>query len=189
MRPIDYRVDATFMQALRCVEFRIPHGGRFKQRGYVHALALRYGLIGVAATHHLFLSCQANEQCEVVEMIDGWSGLVDEHVRLDLADRVAFPQSCSSAREIGRLAREPLFDYLPLYHRLYPLEIALMKTAEDFLERHRQEEWAGWSIFKRRQAVTAFRACAIESVTFARNFFERRQLGLQELPEIALLGE
>ena len=62
MRPIEYRVDTAYMQALKCVEFRLPRDPRLPRDEYLLSLGLRYGLAGAAATHQLLLSAGEDDE-------------------------------------------------------------------------------------------------------------------------------
>ncbi len=189
MRPIEYRADVTYMQALRCVEYRMPPTDHMKRSCYACALGLWYGLAGVAATHHLFLSSENDEEFAVRAMAEAWGSLVEEHFRWSVAARFPFDSPFDLPELMGRMALEPIYEYLPMYRRLYPLDLALPQVATDFLHHHVSTARDGWSWLRRSKASSCFKGIANRSVKYALNFFERQQAGLEEVPEIALLDE
>lgn len=189
MDPIDVRVDTAFCQALKCAEYRLPKPDGLRAPGYVLALGLRYGLIGMAACHHLLLTSDTNDEDNILAMMDCWPSLVEDHVRWDMMHRLPFTAGSNVAHVIGRVAHLPLTSYLPLYRRLYPLGAALELVSEAFIHENRGMIFEGWPWFKRRAAMRTFEESMRESVAYARHFFERREADLEEVPEIALIGE
>jgi hypothetical protein len=189
MKPIEERADIAFMQGLRCVEYRIPKAERLREPGYLLALALRYGLIGVAATHHLLLSADPDEESDVLALMRCWPRMVEDHVRWDVLHRLPYEELRAAPALIGRLAYKPLGTYLPLYRKLFPLEQALRVACDEYCQGHRSSIGEGWLWFLRPLGAKKFRQLCEESRDFALHFFERREAGLDELPEIALIGE
>jgi hypothetical protein len=189
MDPIDIRADTTFNQALRCVQYRLPRAEGFRAPGYVLAFGIRYGMIGMSASHHLLLTAEDFEEGRMLSMIDSWPNLVEDHVRWDMAPRLPFPVNSNLPRLIGRISSLPMNAYLPLYRRLCPLSRALEFVGETMFTENRSMVVEGWPWFKRRNAVRLFRATLRDSMSFAGHFFDRRQADLDELPEIALIGE
>jgi|GEM_PF-1411777 len=189
MDPIDVRVDTTFSQALRCVQFRLPNADGFRGPGYVLAVGARYGLIGVAAIHHLLLTANDDEESTIVAMFESWQKLVGDHVRWDVAHRLSFPVNRESSMLVGRIAAVPLRGYLPLYRKLCPLSTALELVSEALAADNKAMIREGWNWLGRKTAMRLFRASVRESKGFALHFFERRQADLEEVPEIALIGE
>jgi hypothetical protein len=189
MDPIDLRVDTTFSQALRCVEYRLPKPEGLMAPGFVLALGLRYGMIGMAASHHLLLTADPEEERNILAMMECWSNLVEDHVRWDMMHRLPFAGGSNVAHVVGRIAYLPLASYMPLYRRLYPLGAALELVSHAVLAENKSMIYEGWSWFKRGQAMRVFKANLQESVGFAMHFFERREADIEEVPEIVLIGE
>jgi hypothetical protein len=189
MKPIEERADIAYMQALRCVEFRIPKADGTRQPGYLVALALRYGLVGMAATHHLLLSADLDEEPDVLALMRCWPRMVEDHVRWDVLHKLPFDDLRAAPSQVGRLAYKPMATYLPLYRRLYPLEQCLNACIEEFRQAHSPSVAEGWLWFLRPLAFRHFHRLCQESHQYALHFFERREANLEELPEIALLGE
>ena len=189
MDPIDVRADTTFTQALRCVEYRLPSSNGYRPPGYVLALGVRYGMIGIAAAHHLLITAEDHEESGVVSMMDSWSSLVEDHVRWDLSHRLPFTTNSNVPHLIGRISALPLRAYFPLYKRLCPLSRALELVAEALALENKAMIYEGWSWFKRKSALKMFEATMQESADYAMHFFDRRQADLDEVPEIALIGE
>jgi hypothetical protein len=189
MDPIDVRADTTFTQALRCVEYRLPSSTGYQPPGYVLALGVRYGLVGMAASHHLLITADDYEESGVMRMMDAWPNLVEDHVRWDMIQRLPFAGNSNVPHVIGRISALPLSAYVPLYRRICPLANALDLVCDAIIEENKAMIYEGWSWFRRKSAVKLFTATLRESSAFALNFFERRQADLDEVPEIALIGE
>ncbi len=189
MDPIDVRTETTFSQALRCAQFRLPRSDGYRAPGYVLALGIRYGMIGMAAGHHLLLSADEDEEQRVFAMMETWSSFVEDHVRWEIAHRVPFPINGNMPHVIGRVSSLPILAYAPLYKRLCPLSRALEIVGDAVVAENRAMIFEGWSWFRRRTAMRLFIETLSETQEFAINFFERRQADLDEVPEIALIGE
>ncbi|HVT10899.1 MAG TPA: hypothetical protein VHE55_01425 [Fimbriimonadaceae bacterium] len=189
MEPIDVRADTAFAQALLCVEYRLPPPGGFKAPGYIFALGMRYGLIGMAASHHLLVTSEVYEEIRVLATIDCWPDFVEDHLRAVVGRRLPFATNSSIPDLVGRVAGLPLRSYLPLYRRLCPLSSALKIVADAICRDNRAMIFEGWPWFRRKAALRVFEASVEESKDFAMHFFERREADLEEVPEIALIGE
>ena len=189
MRPIDFRVDHTYSHALRCVEYRVPRDQRLLVSGLELSLALRYGLTGAAATHQLLASGDESDRSAILSAAEGWGELVIDHLHERVADRLPIsPESLDTAR-IACAAEEVIQDYLAIYRRFTTPDGALAGVARIFQQRHSVAICRGWRWFRRRKAKELFRQVAAESVCFASLFYERRKADVDEVPEIALLGE
>ena len=189
MRPIEHRTDLTFNQALKCVSYRLPMRSGLKSPAVELSLGLRYGLMGAAAAHHLLLSCPDQDEQSLLGHLFCYGELVSDHVREQVKDGYyAFSDKGLPGR-IGELAREPLMSYLPLYKRLCPLELCLSVACDEFALAHQAQILSGWNLLTRRRARREFQAISDQSYGYALCFFERRQVDLDEVPEIALLGE
>jgi len=178
------------MQALRCVQYRVPNADGLSPSSFVLSLALRYGLVGCAAFHHLLINSEeVDDELEILAAMDAWGDVVEDHVRWEV--RLRMPFACSEAipEMVGRLSVEALRAHLPLYRRLYPLSNALQVIAAKFTTDHRPSIERSWNPCERKRQREAFRHLAADSVYFAETFFARRQAEMDEVPEIALIGE
>jgi hypothetical protein len=190
MRSIRQRADKEFLQALKCVEYRVPDSGQFRPKGFLLAVALRYGLVGSAVSHHLLLETDSIDELPVLDSIARcWPSHVEKHVDTELRHRLAVDDEPRIPELVAQWARRPLQIAVPLYRRMCPLEVCLEMATDDFLVAHTKEIEEGWGWWNRKKALRNFSEEAKRSVTFAMNFFERRSLDLDEVPEIALLGE
>lgn len=178
------------MQALVCVENRLPRVGRLPEAGYVLALALRYGLIGAAATYDLLQNAESwEDEREVLGHARRWPETVEEHVWQRVRHKLKFPTDFSFPWMIGRLSFLPVRVTLGLHSKCWPLEKILPAASERFEADYRHLVSSGAPFFARRKIRQEFCTLGEKSVDFALHFFERRQAELEELPEIALLGE
>ena len=189
MRPIKRRTDEVLGQVLRCVEFRLPTEWELSPEAQKYALALRYGLVGVAAAHHLLLSFAGEDEDEVILGLRSFSRLVEDHLRGGIIARLPAPVGPDFARQTALLAQEPLTLYVPKYHRLWPLDFCIERIEEEFVLAHRDQILGHTLWLCRHSLSTRFQAASHQSGVFAMNFFERRTAGLEEVREIALLNE
>jgi len=189
MKPIEYQVDIEYLQALRCVEYRIPKPGTFHKPGYVAALGLRYGLIGAAATCHLLSTCHIHEQTCVKDASRSWIRLVEDHICYELIDLIPFTNDPSFPVTVAQFADRPMRLALPLLDRFLSLKICLEEVSLIYESEVQSQIYAEWPWLKRKVAMSEYRKNAEDSLSYALHFFERRLYDLQEVPEIALLGE
>lgn len=189
MRPIEERVDLVFLQALRCVEYRIPRHTGLRRPGDVLALGLRYGLMGASAAHFLILTSTESESEELGDLFSTWPTMVEDHVRWEIRHRLAFPTSDAMPMLLGRLAKRPLQIHLSQHPELVALNRCLEIAVEEFSREHDSSIVAGWPLFGRRKARRQFETVSRESLDYAIRFYERRECGIDEIPEIALIGD
>ncbi|HSI72412.1 MAG TPA: hypothetical protein VK934_04485 [Fimbriimonas sp.] len=189
MRPIEYKADIELAQALRCAEYRLPKREGYKAHGYLAAAALRYGLIGSAATYHLLTSTDSCDEPYLLESIISWPRMVEESLKLELGRRLPLDEEPLSLMLLSRWSRRPLEVLMPMQRRFCPLEMCLESAVDDFVTEFTEPIQEGWTWWSRRRALRHFCQDASHSVRYALNFFERRNLDLEELPEIALLDE
>jgi hypothetical protein len=189
MRPIEYRTDMDFRQALRCVQFRVGPLRALRPQGFALALGLRYGLVGTAAVYHLLQNAAPDEERLVLESSVAWSQVVADHLRHGAAGNLPDEADPDLADRVGRLAQLPVQSGIPLLRRECPLEVSLSVASEDFVESHRRDVRQGWGWFRAGYGERLFRELAEDSQRMAMNFYERRQYDLDEVREIALLGE
>lgn len=189
MDPIDVRADTTFAQALRCVEFRLPKSVGLRGPGFLLALAVRYGMIGMAAGHHLLITADEDEEERIFATLEGWPMLVEDHVRWELMHRLPFAADSNFASLVGNISWLPLRAYFPLYRRMCPLSRSLDLVGRAIVEENRAMIVEGWPWLKRRLAIRSFAELLNESERYAMHFFERRQADIDEVREIALIGE
>lgn len=189
MRPIDERVDLVFLQALRCVEYRIPRQTGLRRPGEVLALGLRYGLMGAAAAHYLILTSTESESEELGDLFVAWPGMVEDHVRWEIRHRLQFTASDAMPMLMGRLAKRPLQIHLSQHPELVPVQRCLEIAVEEYSREHDSSIVAGWPLYGRRKARRQFEQISRDSLDYARRFYERRECGIDEIPEIALIGD
>jgi|SRR5579862_5156712 len=189
MDPIDVRVDMAFAQALRCVEFRLPGQDGFRASGYLLSVGARYGLVGIASFHHLLITASEEEEGGIMSHAATWQGMVEDHLQWEVAGRLAIPINREASRHAGRIAALSLRGYYPLYRKLWPLVSVLDRVGEAIISENREMITEGWPWLKRKHAMNLFRLSLADSIAFALHFFERREASLDEVPEIALIGE
>lgn len=189
MRPIEDRAELVFWQALRCVEYRIPRHAGLRRSGVLLALGLRYGLVGAAAAHHLILTCTEAEAENLSDLFCAWPSMVEEHFRFDVRHRLPFPTSDAMPMLLGRLAKRPLQIHLSQHPELVPVRRCLEIVAEEFTREHEAALVADWPFFLRGRGRRLFEQVGRESLGYALRFYDRREYGLEEVPEIALIGD
>lgn len=188
MDPIEIRADANFHQALLCVEYRRIHSAGLKPAGYTVATALRYGLVGSAAANNLLLTSHEEILSGLKGGIEHWRRLVEEHVATTMSRDAPFDNPNAPAL-IGSIASAQMKSFLILYRRGVGFAECLAILGQLALSEHKGMIGEGFPWYRRRQATRRFRITVMESTRFAINFLERRQVDLDEVPEIALLGE
>jgi hypothetical protein len=189
MRSIEERAEVAMVEALKCVEYRIPKGQELRKPAYLLSLALRYGLVASAAAYHVMDYADSSDESRIKPFFSEWPLLVSNHIQDEVGDRLPFPQSDSMAIFVGRRAYDPLRMAIALRREHFPLGKSLSVASELFFRDHRFIIVNAWWWFRKRQAEQAFQEVAEESVRYAMNFFERREEDLEEVPEIALIGE
>ena len=190
MKPIEERADAAYTQALYCVEPRSRSMGTLGGPAYLLALSLRYGLIGAAATQHILMSTSTREEEKwAYELAARWPEMVEEHMRHFVRYRLPFHVDYRVPAVMGELSYQPVSTTLSLFNSCYPLERSLSAAAAQFAEDQKKAILKGVPFFKRRGVLSEFNQVSARSVLFALNFFSRREQDLDEVPEIALLGE
>jgi len=187
--PLEYRVDTALTQALRCVEHRVPSNTQLMHPGFVLALGLRYGLVEAAASHNLLENAQDSEHSAIRTATKEWNHSVAEHVRVHLAKKAPAFRLPLDEKYVGRLSESVLREYFSIYHRHCSLATSLEHLSRGFASKHHAEIGSGWPWYRFRRARTAFAGTTVESIRFASLFFDRRKADLEEVAEIALLGE
>lgn len=190
MKPIQKLAGKAFLEALHCVEYRVPEMGSLRGSSYLLGLALRYGLVGAAAAHYVLLSTgNEEEEQEVLGLAQSWPEMVEEHMRHFVRHRLPFNADPTVPSIVGQLAYQPVGVSLRLFHFCCPLDQTLLAAADQYAVDYRRVLVGNCSLFQRRKIRREFYTMSAKSVGFALHFFERRQAELEELPEIALLGE
>lgn len=189
MKPIQERAETALSQALRCVQFRTPNRHGLKPRAYTCALGLRYGLIGAAAAYFTLEIADPHEERELKNVFRYWPLMVAEHYKTEIEGHTDTRLDEMAPANIARLSGSPLKVSLALSQQLLPLQRVLEIAAEVFLRDHRSEITSETIFFRRHRATEVFRQVSEQSIHYAMHFFERRRAGLDEVSEIALLGE
>jgi hypothetical protein len=189
MRPIEERADQVFWQALKCVEYRIPRNTGLRRPGLLLALGLRYGLMGAAAAHYLILTSTEAESEFLGDVFREWPGLVEDHLRFEVRHRLPFPTSDAMPLLLGRLAKRPLQIHLSQHPELVPVRRCLEIVVEEYTNEHETAITADWPFYRRSRARKLFEAIGRDSLGFAYRFYQRQECGIEEVPEIALIGD
>ena len=189
MTPIEYRVDSAFLQALNCAEHRIPGDLRLRQPAFALAWGIRYGLLGAAATHELFATTDESDIGAVRRATKDWEHLVDTHVRLNMMRRIPVGRPRVDQEQVARYSDETFHEYLSGYCRGCSLHVCLEGVIHKVTSRYHTEVTRDWPWYRSPRARRIFSASNLESLRFALLFFDRRKAHLEEVPEIALLGE
>lgn len=189
MRSIEERAEVSMAHALKCVQYRLPKKAELKKPAYLLSLALRYGLIGSAAAYHVLDWADSSEENRLRPFFSEWPQLVSRHVQFEMMHRLPFPQSDSIPTFVGRRAFDPLRMCIALRRERFPLGKSLSVASEIFLRDHKFILLSDWWWLRKKKVEEAFVEISDESIRYAMNFFERREADLDELPEIALIGE
>ena len=60
---------------------------------------------------------------------------------------------------------------------------------DEFTKEHEATIVAGWNLFTRNKARKIFEKTTRDSLYYAKRFYERRECEIDEIPEIALIGD
>jgi len=189
MKPIQERAELALVQGLRCVQYRPPNHFGLKPRAYSCALGLRYGLIGAAAASYSLEIADPVDERDLQSVFRYWPLMVAEHFKTEMSFRVAPQLDELAPATIARLSSGPIKLCLALRKQFLPLTRVLEIGAEVFHRDHRSDVTADHWLFGKTHAEKLFRDASAESIRFANCFFERQRAGLDEVSEIALLGE
>jgi hypothetical protein len=189
MRPIEHRLDVAVHQALKCVEYRLPLNEGFNQKIFELVLGLRYGLVGGASAYYLLQCCPESERETLSFQLQRFPWHVGEHVRDKVVGRLPYLADAAIASRIGELALQPIENCIELFERGCSLEASLSIACQEFGRAQSESIYTGWNPISRRKAVRTYRVAADQSYGYAVCFFERRLADLEEVREIALLGE
>jgi hypothetical protein len=190
MLSIAERAGIEFSQALLCVEYRVPKPGILRGPGYLLALSLRYGFIGAAAAFHLmFSTADDNEEQEVLSLAGCWTGRVTEHLLGPMRTKLPIRVDETVAQAVANISIQPVTTTLKLFHYGCPLEEVFCAVHEQIAEDYRTVIRSGAPLFRSKKFDQEFQAISDKSIEFGLHFLDRRQAGLEELPEITLIGE
>jgi hypothetical protein len=189
MKPIEERAETAFLNALRCVQYRIPKPDGLKKPAYPYAVAMRYGLIGAAAAFQVMTNADTEEQRRLQHTFKSWPIMVEEHVLWNIMDRVPLDEFVSVPTLVGQVSERPVRIASIMQRQRYTLDRCLELAQEVFVRDHIEPITEGWGWFGKNAGLTKFREIGEESIHYAMHFFDRLEAGLEEVPEIALLGE
>jgi hypothetical protein len=189
MRPIETRLQDVIGQALYCVRYRVAPLRELRPTAFIHALALRYGLLGAAAVCYSVEPEHPAETVYAYEWSSEYGPLVSSHLRQELLHR--FPLKVPSDRcvEIARLAHEALIDALPSPENGIDFAAISSAALDRHLARYSADIRREWPFWKAGYGEARFMQHAYASQRYAVAFLERRRAGLSEVSEIALLDE
>lgn len=189
MKPIQERAELVFAEGLKCVEYRLPHRYQFKRSPFLLSLALRYGLVGSAASLFVLEMADHREERDLKALFGFWPVMVADHYLEQVAPNLPFADSRSSATAVGRLSAAPLRLAMALRRQLLPLSKTLELASDVYYRDHKNEVGQGTWIFGRKQLNATFCQATEDSIRYALNFFDRRRAALEEVREIALFDE
>jgi hypothetical protein len=189
MRPIESRINEVVEQALLCVRYRIAPLRILRPISFVHAMGVRYGLLGAAAVAVTLERADPIESVYAYEWAAGFHHLVME----DIWEHT-FPHFPITVRRkhipvVASIAQEVLLDALPLPLAPHDPTEAAATAVDRHLVRHLKKIRKEWGFWRAEAGEEVFVNHALASEAFAVAFLDRQRCGLSEVPEIALLGE
>ena len=190
MRRIEQKVGETYLMALRCVEYRIPKPGDLRTPAYLLSVARRYGLVGAAATHHLLLDARdEDEMQDVLDSAGCFPDMVEEHLVQFVERKLPVLMVPEAPYMIGRIAYRPLSVAIASFDQFIPIDVSLRRMSINFGRENRRAMYVGTPLLRRRRTLAEFQLVAEKSLFYALNFFERRQADLEEVAQIAMIGD
>lgn len=189
MASIDTCLNEVVRQALICVRYRIAPLRSMRPTGFVHAMGLRYGLLGAAAVAYSTERSHPLDSMRAYEWSSGFRDLVQKEIVANTWPHFPITVRRRHIPQVAEIAQEVLHDALPL--PLIPPDPArsLSGAVDRHMARHLREIRREWGFWKAEAGEEEFMAHAIASEAFALAFLNRQRHGLEEVAEIALLGE
>ncbi|CAN5623583.1 hypothetical protein BH11ARM2_BH11ARM2_20530 [soil metagenome] len=188
MRSIQSVTRRAFEQGLASASHHLP-ANDLDRESWLALTGLRYGLSTCASTHALLTSGEVDDEVWVLDQLGEVAETVSDHFTEHSIARAPSPLDSSSAWRVGAMAQSVADDYAPLVHRVPSLGLALRLVSESFCDARRKAVLASIPFLRRREGRKRFDRAVRDSVIFAEKLYERRLLDLEEVPEIALLGE
>jgi len=187
MKHLNLSAEQEFLQALKCVEYRLPNRYRLSGSSLAATLGLRYGLVACATAHHLLMSDQPVSERAVKQELSTLCNHISAH--LEMLPRDFRNRLIGHEKLVVSTTMDVLNLYVPQYRWLFALDLSLSMIVDQFTQSHKCAISPRWRLFGRWQVRREFHTAANESYAFALAFYERRIANLEEVPEIALLGE
>ncbi len=156
---------------------------------YTHALGLRYGLVGTAAAFYALETADSQDERDLRNLFQQWPVMVAEHFQKEVAYRLPYDPDEETSLLVGKLAGTPIRLGLALRRQFLPLQRVLEIASDRYHGYHKSDIVSDTWLLGRPRARKDFKLATDESIQFALMFFDRRRCGLEELSEIALLGE
>ncbi|RYG45451.1 hypothetical protein EON79_12625 [bacterium] len=189
MRSIQSTTRRAFDQALACAAYRVPSADKTPTEVWLAASALRYGLFGCAAAHALLIGAGSDDEVWILDHLGEIGDTVAEHYMSHVMSRAPVGIDLTSAWRVGEMAQLVADDYAPLGRRMTGVNVALRLASESFGQTRDRAIFASLPWWRRKDARRRYEALVDESLALAEKFYERRILDLDEVREIALLGE
>lgn len=146
-------------------------------------------MLGTAAAFYALETADIDEEPELKTVFQSWPLMVVDHFRHEIAYRLPFEGEPNQAQVVAKLSSSPLRVSLALRKQFLPLQRVLEISSDIFCRDHRGDITSDSWMFGKLKTVKLFKLLADESIRFSLCFLERRRVGLEEVSEIALLGE
>ncbi|RYG39183.1 hypothetical protein EON81_01625 [bacterium] len=189
MRSIQSTTRRAFDQALVSASYRVPTAESVPTEVWLAATALRYGLFGCASAHALLIEAGSDDEVWILDHLGEIGQTVADHYLEHVLPRAPQGVDMTSAWRVGEMAQLVADDFAPLGRRVPSVDVALRLATESFGQTRDQSIFSSLPWWRRRDAHRKYNALVDESLVFAENFYGRRLLDLDEVREIALLGE
>jgi hypothetical protein len=152
-------------------------------------VCLRFGILGIGASHYVLKRASNSERISLLSELRRFGTMIREHLEENRISEYSHQISPGCSRQAQEIYGE-LFDrYVTLSNLNGPLDLVLSILVEEFVQKHSAQCGKRLILFRNRRLERAFDVQAQRSLQFALNFVERRSYDLEELPEIALIGE
>ncbi len=189
MRQIDSTIDSSFCSALTCAELRFPKAHTMPRVALDSSVSLRFGLLGIAASQFILKDVPVRDQPAIIPDLRFFGTMIAEQLersRLSASAHIVSEHCVDNCRN----AYSEMFDrYIELRQMNGPSELILAVLVEEFNRRSLQKFSRGFLRFWHRRTEREFKSQAQKSLQYALNFLERRRYGVEEVAEIALIGE
>jgi hypothetical protein len=189
MRLPNSHTHVLYHQALRCVAFRLPLDVPMSSAMVEGVLGLRYGLIGATAVFPMLQEGFDRQGDVPTYLATEFPAAVERHLLQEVDANLRKRGILVSSERIRDMVAFCMNVFLNAVERKMSLPNALAETADAFAEHYNRTIARGVPLWQRPGLKQKLDDQAKHTLRFCGNFFQRRLHDLEEVPEIALLGE
>ena len=188
MKSIQSTTQRAFRQALACASYRRPDRDAPPARSLACAHRLRYGLFACAAAHALLQRSQNEEEIWILDYLGEIGDDIVDHFAHHAFSKLSPSVDSASAWRVGEMAQMVADDFAPLAQRVADLQRGSSWSRSPSVDIRLRKCSRPSPFGDAGKPGSDSRRCN-RILSFAERLYERRLMDLEEVPEIALLGE